>query len=1375
MALHPLQSTAAVNASFRQLHTEGDPTRDEALGNPVQPQEPVSNRRGTVGHLVNSELPGLVHQAMAAGSRGDTDKTGQYLNQINSIIEANYDALSKAASYRGQDRGQAAVAAAAQGFINGDYMRNDENPEMSLYALSDPESDRAKQYRSIQHRAGTSNSLVIDIEENGDPYTKSLLYASGFGKYAYNGPTHDINKPAAESLASEQQRLNALTELHSVMSHANEVGGEAQAYFQLLDYLKSSYGGDKLSVMAERERLIETAERLTGEPITMRNIGQAIRDMRSLHDSFYRTDAMNPVAQAAASRGTTTPAAFSVNSVYSSGAATRDDDLYTDALRVAQRLASRFIDPSDSVSYRNFLQSAMSEEFCQQYRETVDSNWLVNVDPVTKDELLADMLQHIMFEKRALSVPVPDQPSLLVKGRETTKFAETFFDSFDDTDVGIDDAGRPMSQAEADFFPTVQAIKKAVVQVLPTFFQTGVDGNPHDMFFALLTNKEAVDNVVAITHANTGIDEDYLKDCVTGITRQLVDNPEGRLDLAQLSMDMGAVNSNGNNIRTLFETRQDVNARWIKARETRASEDLADAVAVTYTNDGIDPNAKVLDLGSGGVSNQSLLDLTCEIERESAQIQALSDLSPQVDGITTKLIADYDKAVAAREPASETSSEDEDDFSDPEKKKKSEEELSNKRRVARQEAVLDALGLRVGAKGDFVAFRNPAAPSNPASHIGAIYQKFEQLGEAGSAWHKNVAMDLKAGLETGDKTLVKSAITRMGAYLSSSRSPSDDPVVAAAGAKLLVKSGLRDLSMAEHLNPKALPPQELSSLKTRFKTICDTLVERGCFQAMYLDAYDTRTGRYRAWPQILTEYARYDAKEAADVYAEMCKLTRVNKADARVALFRAAAQQAELAQTFARAQANINDEWQERQEDGLSTVAQALGYLNTVAGTAASIYTGVDTGWAWSLAPFAATGLGAGLSYYSSPGSSPGSSTSVDLTSSVGDPLSEAVVNTGLTSLPNMGLRGERNNISYQQQNDPWLRRAFGTGLESGSAGWGVGNLVAGKKGGIIGAISGFLTGFTSSLAMTAYRNFTFDDPSIKHLTTAVDSCLSSISEAVVDPAQRKAIEQQIGIGLADINRKTREVKDYDEKAAFQDKLNLWKRTQQTVFHYAQEALGPDGEKDLFSNDGEASSWIRDEKPTEAELAAHLTATSRLSNRGLARNEQQAARYRAITSKRSDRSAARVTRFAQTLEKDYAKSMKTSSGNTLLLARTTDNFVRAVTANEAAGVRYSSADLQDFYRQVLIETSNQIAEEAAQAEINEYRIKEATKQDSREQSINLRARLQGQRDQNLYQLRAQETKARQDQDLLNSLMKIQATARVKENPEADLLGELNPQ
>lgn len=1334
MALHPLQSKSAVNASFNQLHSEGAPERELALG--PTPPAPVSNKRGTIGHLVNNELSGLVQQATAAGARGDTDKANQFISQINALVDANYDALTRASTYRGQDPSQAQLAASAMNFLDGGFMRNDTDPSKSLYALSDPESEQAKMFRAIQYRAGTDNSYVQEIEASGDNFAKDRLYSLGYGKLAHPSVTGGVSPNPSHNFASEEARQAALYDTYDVWSRAKARGGETQAYAQMLEYLKGSYGNDALSALAERDRFFDMAERVAGGPLTKRNLGPTLRALRTMHSNFFSTPAVNPAVTRAAEHGGTVTPKFSVNSVYSAGSATRDDNAFVAALSAAEQLADVLgVDANDPIAYQNHLVKSLTPGFRDIYENATNNGWLSGLSPVEQTSALADALQHELSKMPGSDVPTPDNRSFLVRGSEATSYFKNFLDPYEDTPVEADDSARALTQADRQYYPTARSILRSALRLMPAYAKTGVEGSSAEFIEAMLTDADTSSTIATEVSKEIGISTELASACVKGIARQVKNNPDGRIDLATLANDIGSFDGTGKPLTTLYSQNLEFNQKWDIAEKPGSSNaEVLDAVATTFKNDGLNGKSYVFDFSTGMLSDSSMIDSTVQIFNKQRSLRQINSTESQVSGVVDLLAKRFNKFSKARLEAIGQPP-DVSEFSE-EEKNKAISDYSAGQKKALSDAFHEALGITSDSQEtDAPAFYNPANAAGDVQHIATIYKTLQDRAAAGDSWANNVIDDLSDGLFKGDQAKLTNAVAQMASYNVSNRRPKDDPHSAAIGMDLLIKANERDVSAAIHMNPKVFNREEQIQLMQDFKKAHDSLRELGGTRVSYDEAYDTKRGRYLSWATVLAEYSRIDPSMATSLYERMCRLWQLNDVDKRVELFGVNSQQVFLAQRLAAANENINDTWEERQNDGISATSDVVALaIDALAGVALGLSIG-HLGYG-TLAGGSLGGLAIGVDLYRRPGDGRDKDRLVDLSATTygegsdaeKDMISAAFLRSQLLQDPNFNVYGERNEIANAQANRRWGWAAVKQGglaaLTTGAAGAKIGGKANGAKGAIIGAIGGFILGATASIADTAYRDFWFDDPSSKELNSAIDASLAGLPGAIKDDARRAVYAQQIARGQEEIARKLRERKnDYDEKAAFSDKLTLWYRIQSAMAYDSRQAISGDPNA-LLQNTGSSAAFMRGENPSDATVQEHYRKTGINRQGGLAEDEAQAIRFRAEMAKfgGTDRTV-RLERMTDTFERDATAGLKSSPGNVNLLAQTRQNFAALVTEMEDTGIFLSEAKLEGLYRQVLTQTIQQLQQEELDQQLALYNAKQTTSLQNKNASADYRAQL----------------------------------------------------
>lgn len=282
-----MQPTNDVLAYFhrkRQLDPRDD-YRDikklasEGTGIP-QPREEVSMRKGTIGHLVGNELALLDAKARMAGAQGDAYGAQQYMSQMGTLIDQNFEALSKMANYSGEDARQMGLASQAYRYISGGYLREDSSGRggakgASLVSMSNPDSEEAQAYRYRLAARDDGAGMVQDIMNDGDPTAIARVKALGFSPDGNPAVTKGMTGESA--LKIDQQRQSKLREIHTLNGIVKETQGDYSTYEQAAESYKSyfSEGDPRLADPGGLRNYLKALTSLAGGGLNENNVSSA--------------------------------------------------------------------------------------------------------------------------------------------------------------------------------------------------------------------------------------------------------------------------------------------------------------------------------------------------------------------------------------------------------------------------------------------------------------------------------------------------------------------------------------------------------------------------------------------------------------------------------------------------------------------------------------------------------------------------------------------------------------------------------------------------------------------------------------------------------------------------------------------------------------------------------------------------------------------------------------------------------------------------------------------------------------------------------------------------------------------------------------------
>ena len=256
-------------SALSQLRPRGAQPVAPAAPEPADPE--VSMRRGTVGHLVNSELADLEAQAQAAGAVGDVDTVRQLTDQMGQLIEGNRKQLSKMASYQGANEGQLAVAQRAGHYLYGDYLHGATDKgritTKGLAHMMNPDSPEAREFAGYKARTNAISAKLADVRKYGGEYGNAMADSMTLDPM--------FIQAARGKGAFDPAEINML---HDAVMAAQKNGGDPETYHVAVKAFRSRFAKDDVAMSAPGaySDYLACLEGLVGGPLTSSNLGNAL-------------------------------------------------------------------------------------------------------------------------------------------------------------------------------------------------------------------------------------------------------------------------------------------------------------------------------------------------------------------------------------------------------------------------------------------------------------------------------------------------------------------------------------------------------------------------------------------------------------------------------------------------------------------------------------------------------------------------------------------------------------------------------------------------------------------------------------------------------------------------------------------------------------------------------------------------------------------------------------------------------------------------------------------------------------------------------------------------------------------------------------------
>ena len=256
-------------SALSQLRPRGAQAAAPAAPEPADPE--VSMRRGTVGHLVNSELADLEAQAQAAGAVGDVDTVRHLADQMGQLIEGNRKQLSKMASYQGANEGQLAVAQRAGHYLYGDYLHGATDKgritTKGLAHMMNPDSTEAREFAGYKARTNAISAKLADVRKYGGEYGNAMADSMTLDPM--------FIQASRGKGAFDPAEINML---HDAVMAAQKKGGDPETYHVAAKAFRSRFAKDDVAMSAPGAYLdyLTCLEGLVGGPLTSSNLGNAL-------------------------------------------------------------------------------------------------------------------------------------------------------------------------------------------------------------------------------------------------------------------------------------------------------------------------------------------------------------------------------------------------------------------------------------------------------------------------------------------------------------------------------------------------------------------------------------------------------------------------------------------------------------------------------------------------------------------------------------------------------------------------------------------------------------------------------------------------------------------------------------------------------------------------------------------------------------------------------------------------------------------------------------------------------------------------------------------------------------------------------------------
>lgn len=608
----PSLSQLTVKKVLNQGPMNDDATADQAsYARGLAPEMSApSFRRGTVGHLVRSELGSLESRARAAGARGDTDTVNQILGEMNSLIDSNRGALESAAGYTGANPHQTDIAARSQRFLTGEFM-NGSGDSGSLYEMADENSEQAQKYRAMRVRQGGDLGTVARLSESDDGFTQFTLASLGFGRNA--DPTLQYT-----DIGNEQRSL-ALSRLNKANARASAYGGETEAYYNAYKWNVDSFGGvtsEAYEGAGYDDGMIQLMEATVGGALTNRNLTSAATVLNRLSHSFY--SGADPLA---AKTGGGSIERQGDTPLFHRG--DRDKTLFMDAAWASLTLAKEWagsseLPPEDACAKMELL---MTSDFRREL-ETQEANGAFHsATALEKRRKIIEFARSYLYDKAPDLTPNFQGYDPIWNASKASKGVASFLDTDENRELTAASTPSPdgrtpsvsgdrydLTTAETDAenalaFP-MQAVSDAINKFLPVFARTeGFTGSHHQFVPAMLNDADTLNHIITDVSERMGWANDISESLIREFSRQLSANPTGKFDY-NLAFD--SVTHAGVSEEALRESGQKYHAavsQWAASNNLSEDQRRDSFSRVFQQTQGYDPGTvQLLDLDTGDFS-----------------------------------------------------------------------------------------------------------------------------------------------------------------------------------------------------------------------------------------------------------------------------------------------------------------------------------------------------------------------------------------------------------------------------------------------------------------------------------------------------------------------------------------------------------------------------------------------------------------------------------------------------------------------------------------------------------------------------------------------------------------------------------------------------